>query len=141
MFGALGRLGYAWRMRKRVLQLGLLLVALATVATASARNVYRWVYADGTVNFSDRPLSKDALIYEPTVIPPKPDTGQGDPVAERRKRKCIEARELLEQYTSQSDIRRVDPDTGRIVRIEADAREDLIREARQDALVWCDPEQ
>jgi|GEM_PF-2250259 len=141
MFGPLGRLGYAWRMIKRVLQLGVFFIALGLVVTASARNVYRWVDADGTVNFSDRPLDKSAEIYEPTVLPPKPVTGQGDPEAERRKRKCIEARELLEQYNSQSEIRRVDPDTGRIVRIEADAREDLIREARQDALVWCDPEQ
>ena len=128
-------------MKNRVVKLGLLLGMLGLVATASARNVYRWVDADGTVNFADRPMNSKAQIYEPAYLAPKQDNAQGDPVAERRKRKCIEARGLLEQYTSQAEIRRVDPDTGRIVRIESDAREDLIREARQDALVWCDPEE
>lgn len=128
-------------MKKRVLQLGLLLGLCSVVLAASARNVYRWVDADGTVNFADRPLDNKAQIYQPLDSDPLPATEQGDPIAERRKRKCIEARDLLEEYSSQAEIRRVDPDTGRVVRLEADAREDLIREARQDALVWCDPEQ
>lgn len=119
---------------KLFLALGLLLVA----AAVDARNVYRWVEPDGTVTFSDRPLAKSAEIYVPVQRAPIVPTEQGDPVAERKKRKCQEARGLLEQYTSQSEIRRVDTDTGRIVRLEPEAREALISEARQDAQVWCD---
>lgn len=116
----------------------LFLVLLAPVA--DARNVYRWVEPDGTVTFSDRPLSKEAEVYVPEQRTPTVIAEQGDPVAERKKRKCQEARDRLEQYTSQAEIRRVDQATGRIVRLEPEAREALISEARQDAQVWCDDE-
>ena len=117
-----------------------LVLGLMFVGVADARNVYRWVEPDGTITFADRPLNQKAEIYEPEQRTPIEDTAQGDPVAERKKRKCIEARERLEQYTSQAEIRRVDQATGRIVRLEPEAREALISEARQDAQVWCDDE-
>lgn len=116
----------------------LLLIALVAAGTADARNVYRWQAPDGTVTFSDRPLERHAEIYVPEQRTPVAVAEQGDPVAERRKRKCIDARERLEQYSSQSEIRRVDQATGRIVRLEPEAREALISGARQDAQVWCD---
>jgi hypothetical protein len=112
----------------------------AVVGFAEARNVYRWVAPDGTVTFADRPLSQDAEVYVPQQRTPVEVAEQGDPVEERKKRKCIEARERLEQYTSQAEIRRVDKASGRIVRLEPEAREALIAEARQDAQVWCDDE-
>lgn len=123
---------------KAIRFLPLFLVLLAPVA--DARNVYRWVEPDGTVTFSDRPLSKEAEVYVPEQRTPTVIAEQGDPVAERKKRKCQEARDRLEQYTSQAEIRRVDQATGRIVRLEPEAREALISEARQDAQVWCDDE-
>lgn len=122
----------------KIFTLFLLLFTLLSVA--EARNVYRWVAADGTVTFADRPLSREAEVYEPQQRTPVAIEEQGDPVAERKKRKCIEARDRLEQYSSQSEIRRVDKESGRIVRLEPEAREALITEARQDAQVWCDDE-
>lgn len=116
----------------------LLLSFCATATVADARNVYRWVAPDGTVTFADRPLEKNAEIYVPELRTPVVETEQGDPKAERQKRKCIDARERLEQYSSQAEIRRVDQATGRIVRLEPEAREALITEARQDAQVWCE---
>lgn len=127
---------YAWRMLKRYAPL--MLIALVAAGTADARNVYRWKAPDGTVTFSDRPLERNAEIYVPEQRTPLVAAEQGDPVAERRKRKCIDARERLEQYSSQAEIRRVDQATGRIIRLEPEAREALISEARQDAQVWCD---
>lgn len=118
----------------------LTMLLFALTSLAEARNVYRWVAPDGTVTFADRPLSKDAEVYVPEQRTPVVEAEQGDPVAERKKRKCIEARDRLEQYSSQSEIRRVDKETGRIVRLEPEAREALISEARQDAQVWCDDE-
>lgn len=131
-------LRYADSMKLASFKTGLLLGVVLLAPLAEARNVYRWVADDGTVTFSDRPLAKNAEVYVPDQRTPLVEAEQGDPVAERKKRKCIEARERLEQYSSQAEIRRVDSATGRIVRLEPEAREALITEARQDAQVWCD---
>lgn len=141
--------------------LATLALLLLMTATVSAEEIYRTVKADGTVVYSDRPLSDSSVLVKVNAAPAEPgqnpvlaaeagrdgeedaDSGAMAAAVEEQKalraEACREAREALEAYDRAPRLYEELPGGGR--RYLSD--EEIVRArqaARQAVVDFCDGE-
>lgn len=139
----------------------LLLLALSTsVAYAQAEEVYRTVKSDGTVVYSDRPISQESVLVQVKSQPgqpaqrnggsntqataPRPAENGTDMAAARAEQArlkaeaCAEARKALETYETSPRLYESLPDGGRRYLSDEEVIE-ARQKARQAVANFCEP--
>lgn len=89
--------------------LSALVLALASMAVA-ANEVYRTVERDGTITYSDRPLSPSSQLVSVATMPADPERAEAEAEARRdgetaRRQQAAESEQLNEARTEQAEIR------------------------------------
>ena len=137
---------------------------LLLAAQGSMAEIHRWVDEQGQVHFEDRsraesatgtrgykppPASRDnhrermertqKLInaYQTERQQQREEKEQREQAQEQRKRRCLIARDNLEQYRRYGSIYRLD-DNGERVYYSGQEREALMERARAEVQKWCD---
>ena len=136
----------------------LLLLALTiSPAFAESEEVYRTVKSDGTVVYSDRPISQDSVLVEVKSQPgastqrsatqpsgTRPAQNNGDMAAARaeqarlRAQACADARKALETYETSPKLYEQLPDGGRRYLSDEEVIEARMK-ARQAVADFCEP--
>ncbi len=139
----------------------LLLLALTTsLAFAESEEVYRTVKSDGTVVYSDRPISQDSVLVQvksppgastqrsagsaPQASGTRPAQNNGDMAAARaeqaqlRAKACTDARKALETYENSPKLYEQLPDGGRRYLSDDEVIEARMK-ARQAVADFCEP--
>ncbi len=139
----------------------LLLLALTTSLTyAEAEEVYRTVKSDGTVVYSDRPISQDSVLVQVKTQPgassqrsaggatqatgTRPAQNGGDMAAARaeqarlKAQACADARKALETYETSPKLYEQLPDGGRRYLSDEEVIEARMK-ARRAVADFCEP--
>jgi hypothetical protein len=139
----------------------LMLAFAASAAYAEAEEVYRTVKSDGTVVYSDRPISQDSVLVQvksqpgastarsagnaPQASGTRPAQNSGDMAAARaeqaqlRAKACTDARKALETYETSPKLYEQLPDGGRRYLSDEEVIEARMK-ARQAVAEFCEPD-
>lgn len=89
--------------------LSALVLALASMAV-TANEVYRTVERDGTITYSDRPLSANSQLVSVAILPADPERAEAEAEARRemetgRRQQAAESAQLDEARAEQAEIK------------------------------------
>ncbi len=114
----------------------------STTSLAKSTDIYKWVDAEGRVNYTTRPgndAAKKMHIGSKAFHENKKQ--KNDKKAQERAKFCQDYKATLKKYNKAPFLSRYDKELKRNVRLTKEEGEKAILAAEKDVAYWCNPSQ